>query len=75
MSRFEMKEIEGKMKNFKCDERIKKLESENKRLRKALEEIAEFANENYEKRIPSPYCVEFMTIRRYAEKALEGAGE
>lgn len=30
MSRFEMKEIEGKMKNFKCDERIKKLEAEKK---------------------------------------------
>ena len=51
------------------DERITKLEEENKRLRKALEEIAEFANENYEKRIPSPSCVEFMTICRYAEKA------
>ena len=57
------------------DERIKKLESENKRLRKALEDIAEFANENYEKRIPSPSCVEFMTICRYAEKALEGSGK
>lgn len=63
------------MKNFNRDERIKKLESENKRLRKALEEIAEFANENYEKRIPSPSCVEFMTIRRYAEKALKDDGK
>lgn len=52
--------------------RIKALEAENGRLRKTLEEIAEFANENYEKRIPSPSCVEFMTIRRYAEKALKG---
>lgn len=57
------------------DERIKKLEEENKRLRKALEEIAEFANDEYERRIPSPSCVEFMTIKRYAEKALKGAGE
>lgn len=32
--------------------RIKALEAENGRLRKTLEEIAEFANENYEKRIP-----------------------
>lgn len=57
------------------DERITKLEEENKRLRKALEEIAEFANENYEKRIPSPSCVEFMTIRMYAEKALKWDGK
>lgn len=55
--------------------RIEELETENKRLRKKLEEIAEFANENYEKRIPSPSCVEFMTIRRYAEKALKGDGK
>ena len=58
-------------------ERIKKrieLEAENKRLRKTLEDIAEFADEQYSKRIPAPSCVEFMTIRRYAEKALKGAG-
>lgn len=54
--------------------RIKELEAENKRLRKALEDIAEFADEQYSKRIPAPSCVEFMTISRYAEKALKGAG-
>ena len=55
--------------------RIKELEDENGRLRKALKEIAEFANNEYGKRIPAPSCVEFMTIKRYAEKALKGAGE
>ena len=53
----------------------RKLEAENKRLREALKEIAEFANNEYGKRIPAPSCVEFMTISRYAEKALKGAGE
>lgn len=53
----------------------RKLEAENKRLREALKEIAEFANDEYGKRIPAPLCVEFMTIKRYAEKALKGAGE
>ena len=52
--------------------RIKELEAENKRLRKTLKDIAEFADEQYSKRIPAPSCVEFMTIRRYAEKALKG---
>lgn len=51
---------------------IKKLEAENKRLREALKEIAEFANDEYGKRIPAPSCVEFLTIKRYAEKALKG---
>lgn len=55
--------------------RIKELEAENGRLREALEDIAEFADEQYSKRIPAPSCVEFMTISRYAEKALKGAGE
>lgn len=55
--------------------RIEELEAENKRLREALKEIAEFAGENFEKRILSPSCVTFMTIKRYAEKALKGAGE
>lgn len=55
--------------------RIEELEAENKRLREALKEIAEFANNEYGKRIPAPSCVEFMTIKRYAEKALKGAGE
>lgn len=54
---------------------IKELEAENGRLREALKEIAEFANDEYGKRIPAPSCVEFMTIKRYAEKALKGAGE
>lgn len=52
-----------------------KLETENKRLRKALKEIAEFANDEYGKRIPAPSCVEFLTIKRYAEKALKGVEE
>lgn len=56
-------------------ERIKKLESENNRLREALEEIAKFANNECEKRGPAPSCVEFMTIRMYAEKALKGEGK
>ena len=55
--------------------RIEALEAENGRLREALKEIAEFANDEYGKRIPSPSCVEFLTIKRYAEKALKGAGE
>lgn len=54
---------------------IKELEVENGRLREALKEIAEFANNEYWKRIPDPSCVKFMTIKRYAEKALKGAGE
>lgn len=55
--------------------RIEELEAENGRLREALKEIAEFANDEYGKRIPAPSCVKFMTIKRYAEKALKGAGE
>ena len=55
--------------------RIEELEAEKKRLREALKEIAEFANNEYGKRIPAPSCVKFMTIKRYAEKALKGAGE
>ena len=53
----------------------RKLEAENKRLREALKEIEDFANENYEKRFPSPSCVTFETIKLRAEKALKGAGE
>lgn len=55
--------------------RIKELEAENRRLRKTLEEIEDFANNEYWKRIPDPSCPKFMTIKRYAEKALKGAGE
>lgn len=55
--------------------RIAELEAERDRLRKALKEIAKFADSEYEKRIPAPSCVEFLTIKRYAEKALKGAGE
>ena len=57
------------------EKRNEELEAENGRLRGALKEIAVFAGENFEKRIPSPSCVTFMTIKRYAEKALKGAGE
>ena len=55
--------------------RIAELEAERDRLRKALKEIAKFADSEYEKRIPAPSCVEFLTVKRYAEKALKGAGE
>ena len=55
--------------------RILALEAENGRLREALKEIAELANNEYWKRIPDPSCPKFMTIKRYAEKALKGAGE
>ena len=55
--------------------RLAELEAERDRLRKALKEIAKFADSEYEKRIPAPSCVEFSTIKRYAEKALKGAGE
>ena len=42
------------------------------RLRKALKEIAKLADSEYGKRIPAPSCVEFLTIKQYAEKELEG---
>ena len=71
--------------NTKCDfpnESFKELKAEIARLRKDLQEIAglrkdlqeiaEFAASEYEKRIPSPSCVEFFTIKRYSEKALKG---
>ena len=57
----------------KQDARIEELEAENGRLREALKEIAEFAGENFEKRILSPSCVTFETIKLWAEKALKGA--
>ncbi|WP_277200661.1 hypothetical protein [Victivallis vadensis] len=60
------------MKNKKS---IAELEAECAQLRKVLMEIAKFANGEYEKRIPAPSCVEFLTIKLYAEKALKGAGE
>lgn len=50
-------------------ERIAELEAERDRLREALKEIAKFADSEYRKRIPAPSCVEFSTIKRYAEKA------
>lgn len=52
-----------------------KMTAECVRLRKALKEIAKFADSEYGKRIPAPSCVEFSTIKQYSEKALEGAGE
>ena len=54
---------------------IKALEAENKRMREALKEIAEFANDEYGKRIPAPICMKFRTIKQYAEKALKGVEE
>ena len=49
-----------------------KMTAECVRLRKALKEIAKLADSEYGKRIPAPSCVEFLTIKQYAEKALEG---
>lgn len=43
------------------------------RLRKALEAIAKFADREYEKRIPAPSCVEFLTIKLCAKNTLKGA--
>lgn len=50
--------------------RIEALEAENRRLREALKEIAEFAK--YVKRKTEPSCADFMAIMNYAEKALKG---
>ncbi len=73
---------DGRLDQWNCrpikdalQKRIEELEAENKRLREALKEIAEFANNEYWKRLPDPSCVKFMTIKRYAEKALKGAVE
>ena len=55
--------------------RIAGMEAERDRLREALEAIVKFADSEYEKRIPALSCVEFLTIKRCAEKALKGAGE
>lgn len=55
--------------------RIEALEAENRRLRDALKEIEDFANNEYGKRIPAPSSVTFRTIKLRAEKALKGAGE
>lgn len=55
--------------------RIEELEAENRRLRKTLEEIEDFAQNEYWKTIPAPICVKFRTIKRYAEKTLKGVGE
>ena len=49
-----------------------KMTAECVRLRKALKEIAKLADSEYGKRIPAPSCVEFLTIKQYAKKALEG---
>lgn len=53
--------------------RIAELEAERVRLRKALEAIAKFADREYEKRIPAPSCVEFLTIKLCAKNTLKGA--
>lgn len=69
-------EIGGVCKDMEAQAaRIAELEAERDRLREALKEIAKFADSEYGKRIPAPSCVEFSTIKQYAEKALEGAGE
>lgn len=53
--------------------RIAELEAERAQLRKALEAIAKFADREYEKRIPAPSCVEFLTIKLCAKNTLKGA--
>lgn len=69
-------EIGGVCKDMEAQAaRIAELEAERDRLREALKEIAKFADSEYRKRIPAPSCLEFSTIKRYAEKALGGAGE
>lgn len=65
----------GEIIPFGSNERIKELAAERDRLREALEAIVKFADSEYEKRIPALSCVEFLTIKRCAEKALKGAGE
>ena len=55
--------------------RIEELEAENKRLREALKEIAEFAGKLEKKYYPTPPSAKFDTIKYHAEKALKGAGE
>lgn len=64
-----------KLANCLLEQERNELEAERDRLREALKEIAEFADSEYGKRIPAPSCVEFLTINRYAEKALKGTGE
>lgn len=64
-----------KLANCLLEQERNELEAERDRLRKALKEIAKFADSEYGKRIPAPSCVEFLTINRYAEKALKGTGE
>lgn len=64
-----------KLANRLLEQERNELEAERDRLREALKEIAKFADSEYEKRIPAPSCVEFSTVKRYAEKALKGAGE
>ena len=64
-----------KLANCLLEQERNELEAERDRLRKALKEIVKFADSEYGKRIPAPSCVEFLTINRYAEKALKGTGE
>ena len=64
-----------KLANRLLEQERNELEAERDQLRKALKEIAKFADSEYGKRIPAPSCVEFSTIKYYAEKALKGAGE
>lgn len=52
-------------------EALEKLKAENRRLRKTLQEISEFANEE-EKRIPSPSGIAFATIDVICREALKG---
>lgn len=61
-----------KLANCLLEQERNELEAERDRMREALKEIAKFADSEYRKRIPAPSCVEFLTIKRYAEKALEG---
>ena len=56
------------------EKRNEELEAENERMRNALKEIKNFAQDEYWKIIPAPLCVKFMTIKLRAENALKGTG-
>lgn len=62
-----------KLANRLLEQERNELEVERDRMRKALQAIARFANNEYEKRILAPSCVEFLTIKLCAKNALKEA--
>lgn len=62
-----------KLANRLLEQERNELEVERNRMRKALQAIARFANNEYEKRIPAPSCVKFLTIKLCAKNALKEA--